>query len=167
MNILATFNSNETEPTEYTDRQTVKAVILNENDEVLLFAGGELPGGGVEEGETNEETLVRELQEEIGATVIIEKEIGNAIAYRDGLSLKYIFTGYKCSFVSFSNPTTVHEEEKGKHAVWVPRLEAITKIENEIKDIKNKGIEFYGIEDYQRKVFNREVAVVFLKEVIK
>ncbi len=167
MNILAIFNSNEIEPTNYVDRPTVKAVIINNNDEVLLFAGGELPGGGVEDGETNEQALARELQEEIGAVALVEKEIGNVFAYRDGLNQRYFFTGYKCSFVSFSNPTTVHEEEKGKYAVWVPRLEAIAKIENEIQDIKAKGLEFFGIEEYQRKVFNREVAVVFLKEVAK
>lgn len=167
MNILATFYSTEVEPTDYNDRPTVKAVIINENDEVLLFAGKELPGGGVEDGETNEQALVRELQEEIGAVVLIEKKIGNAICYRDLAKLKYIFTGYKCSLLSIGTPTTVQEIEKDKPAVWIPRLEAITKIENEVKDIKAKGADFFGIENYQRKVFTREVAVVFLREVGK
>ena len=73
MNILATFNDNDFEPTDYIDRPTVKAVILNDQDEVLLFSGG-LPGGGVEDGETNEQALARECMEEIGGTISIGKK---------------------------------------------------------------------------------------------
>ena len=91
MNILAIFSENTTEPSTYADRETVKAVIRNDNDEVLLLNGTH-PGGGVEEGETQEVALVRELMEEMGATVEIVQELGNVITYRDELQKRYVFT---------------------------------------------------------------------------
>ncbi len=112
MNILATLNDNYFEPTDYIDRPTVKSVIINDNDEVLLFSGG-LPGGGVEISETNEQALVRECMEEIGATVSIDRELGNVVAYRDVLQCKYVFTGYLCSLLSLGSPTTDIEHEMG------------------------------------------------------
>ena len=53
----------------------IKAVIVNSNNEVLLCYSNNnyhLPGGHLEEGETLEEGLVREIQEETG--VLIPKE---------------------------------------------------------------------------------------------
>lgn len=164
MNILATFNDNNFEPIDYLDRPTVKAIILNEQNEVLLFSGG-LPGGGVEDGETSQEALARELMEEIGATVSITKKLGNVIAYRDGLKLKYIFTGYQCSLISMGVPTTDQEKEIGKKAIWVKIIGAIESIKNEVEDFKKRKQEFSDIEQYQRRVFNRETALVFLKQI--
>lgn len=165
MNILATFCDNEVESKDYKDRPTVKAVIINDNDEVLLFAGG-LPGGGVEMTETNEEALTRELLEEIGATLEIVRELGNVIAYRDELKLKYIFTGYECSLVSLGNPTTSLRDEIGKSVAWEQRIDLISRFENEIFETK-KSRENFDTETYQRKVFNREAAILFLKQIEK
>ena len=47
---LLTLNSNDFEPQDYEIRKTVKAVIFNDEGEVLMF-GNSLVGGGVEEGE--------------------------------------------------------------------------------------------------------------------
>lgn len=165
MNILATFNDNEFEPADYADRQTVKAVIINNNDEVLLFSGG-LPGGGVENGETNEEALVRELMEEIGATVSITRELGNVVTYRDILKLKYVFTGYECHLVSQTTPVTTIDHEIGKSAVWQKRSDAIKEMEQHIIDVKNDKDQYEG-DRYQRHIFNTEAALIFLKQLSK
>ncbi len=117
MNILGVFHENDFEPTGYQERPTVKAVVVNENDEVLLFSGG-LPGGGVEEGETNEDALRRELLEEVGATIDIVRDLGNVITYRDHIKRKYIFTGYECRLLSLDAPTTTIEHEKDAPFVW-------------------------------------------------
>ncbi|KAF1024243.1 MAG: RNA pyrophosphohydrolase [Acinetobacter bereziniae] len=59
-------------------RMSSHAVILNEQHQVLLlkatYAGCAwgLPGGGLDEGETVHETLIRECQEELGCNVQID-----------------------------------------------------------------------------------------------
>lgn len=163
MNILAVFNDNDFEPIDYKDRPTVKAVIVNEKDEVLLFAGG-LPGGGVEDGETNEQALKRELMEEVGAEVEIVRELGNVITYRDVIKKKYIFTGYECRLISQINPSTTIDHEIGKTATWKKRSEAIKEMENHIVEVKNNKEE-YEDDRYQRHIFNTEAALIFLKQI--
>ena len=162
MNLLATFNENPIEPTDYADRETVKAIIINDNDEVLLFGSG-LPGGGVEEGETLEEALHRELMEEIGATIEIIRELGNVITYRDVLRKKYIFTGYYCQLVSLARPTTTFENEIGVRLSWKNREQTIRDMENHILEVQTKGKEVFEGDRYQAHLFNTKTAIVFLK----
>ena len=68
-------------------RIAVRAILFNENNQIayLHIVGCdkfgqrdhlETPGGGVDEGETLEEALKRELSEELGASVDIIKEVG-------------------------------------------------------------------------------------------
>lgn len=56
------------------------AIIIN-NNKILLTQRGygeykdkwEFPGGKIEENETKEETIIREIKEELDATIIVEK----------------------------------------------------------------------------------------------
>jgi ADP-ribose pyrophosphatase YjhB (NUDIX family) len=62
-------------------RNAVRAIILKENNILMVFLGKtneyKFPGGGVEENETIEEALKREVLEEVGCNVIkIVKKIG-------------------------------------------------------------------------------------------
>lgn len=61
-----------------------QAVILDPQRGVLLavrsdLQGWELPGGGVEDGETDEQTLVRELHEELGVEARVVRFVGSWI----------------------------------------------------------------------------------------
>ena len=71
-------------------RITPRAVILNETDILLqhkVYEDGSeryvLPGGSIEPGETIEQALIRECQEEIGTTIIIDKLLHVADFFRD------------------------------------------------------------------------------------
>jgi 8-oxo-dGTP diphosphatase len=68
-------------------RESTKAIILRGNELLLVNAsvegGYKFPGGGVKPGESYDETLARELQEECGACLIqILEEFGMVIEYK-------------------------------------------------------------------------------------
>lgn len=72
-------------------KKTVRAIII-EDDKLLVFFRRKLkdgkhityyaiPGGHVEENETNEETVIRELKEEMNLDIEIVKYLGELEAY--------------------------------------------------------------------------------------
>ncbi|MFA5934758.1 MAG: NUDIX hydrolase [Candidatus Paceibacterota bacterium] len=81
------FPNNETVPIENTtiSRTAVRTILFNKNNEIALV--GEtyivLPGGGMEKDESYEETIKREVKEEIGYEIDIIGEIGKIIEYRN------------------------------------------------------------------------------------
>lgn len=69
----------------------------------------QLPGGKVDKGETPEQSLIREIQEELGVTAHIDKHIGN---------WKMIIEGDFCCISLFDVTISQepHIQEKNKHA---------------------------------------------------
>jgi TDG/mug DNA glycosylase family protein len=72
-------------------RQNVRAAVIDEHDRILLLRYGDdygdwwvPPGGGREDGETDERTLRRELEEEIG---LVDFEVGHLLWERSGWTL--------------------------------------------------------------------------------
>src|SRR5512141_1800557 len=67
-------------------RTAVRAVILRETDLLMIFSSTvgdyKFPGGGVNEGESHEQALRREIQEECGMSLAeMGPEIGAVIEY--------------------------------------------------------------------------------------
>lgn len=167
MNILKTFNANNFEPSDYEIRETVKGVVVNENNEVLLLKGL-LLGGGIEQGENHEIALAREIMEEAGAEAVIVKSLGTVVQYRDALRKKYIIYGYLCNYIrTASNPTTTQEDEQGTITEWKTKDQAISDLLTQINEIETKGPSAYEGDTYQSKLYNRKTSVIFLQESMK
>lgn len=98
----------------------VVAAILKKEDKILIakkregkpLAGlWEFPGGKIEEGETPEESIIRELMEEMNIKVRVNEYVGESIYdYGDGkiISLK----GFTAEIIEGNIKLTDHDEYK-------------------------------------------------------
>ena len=69
---------------EYTERRAAYVVLVGNDGKVALVAGREkyfLPGGGALPGEAPEETIVREVREELARGVRLTRRLGEATQY--------------------------------------------------------------------------------------
>ena len=106
----------------YIDRPSSYAVIIDHQNRILvvLFRSKYfLPGGGIEGGESSEETIHRELSEEVGLKVKINSKIGTAGEYVDipqeELCVNKIGVFYHCEIVDESK----RESEKDHESFWL------------------------------------------------
>jgi len=115
-------------------RQSTSAFILNERHEVLLvqltsYATNEwnLPGGGVDTGETPVQAVLRELNEELGLkssdlTLRGESQYVNKYTFAEELSLRSGFAGqekYQFVFTCASSTTIAIQPEEISRYEWV------------------------------------------------
>lgn len=137
----------------YKDRLTVKALVLNDKDEILIINNGLLPGGGVEDGEDNITALRRESIEEAGITLSDIKDIGTVIQYRDHIYRKYIIHGYTARFVdNLSKTNPQNQGEADFTHDWYSIDDAIKLVDTSIKQMKNANRDLDGAN--QGKFFN-------------
>lgn len=156
-------NPKTIEPEDYADRFTVKAVIVNNEGNVLLFRSN-LIGGGVEEGETNEQALHREVLEETGIEIEIIKPLGQVIAYRDATKQIYRMFGYECKYIrKVKEPI----DETTNPAFWENPKDSISRFQSDIYMLKKADKSLYEPAVYEAKLYNREMSLIFLKESFK
>lgn len=137
MHILATIGQVDTS-IQYTDRPTVKAVIKKDN-KVLILNKGLLPGGGIDLGESDQDAITRELQEELGVTVKDVQEIGTVVQYRNLLEKKYLINGYVASLETAGGLTNPQDEGEAQFTIqWLALKDALTFVAESIEEVKLK-----------------------------
>ena len=103
--------------------EVVCAVIMNENNEVFVCKRGpgrtlegkwEFPGGKVEVNETHEQTIIREIKEELDSDILPIKYIGKNYHEYNDLDKPFSITmyGYICKLVNGELTLSEHTEKK-------------------------------------------------------
>ena len=117
--MTATFGT-KIDRVEYVVREGAYAVIVDDKSVAAIQGGGGfyLPGGGIEVNENHNTTLVRELEEECGASIEILDLIGQATDFlfspTENCHFEKRGTFYRGRFTSRPN----------QNLVWVPVLES-------------------------------------------
>jgi ADP-ribose pyrophosphatase YjhB (NUDIX family) len=125
-------------------RPAVAAIVTNGDGRLLLQRRSDnglwaVPGGGVEIGESVSAAMVREVREETGLTVAIERLVGvysdptlQVVRYADGNVVHYISTLFACRILGgsletcdesldlqFFDPARLPEDMLGMHRIRV------------------------------------------------
>ncbi len=123
----------------YKDRVGARGILVDTDGRIALMHVAnrgyhKLPGGGMDEGEEIEDTLRRELKEEMGAESIeILSEVGQITEYREGMNMRSI---HQCFLARLNgeiglSEQTSEEREHGYKTVWVKGIdEAIELVES-------------------------------------
>lgn len=116
-------------------REAVRGIIKSDNKILLIYSekNGDykLPGGGIEEGESNIDALIREVEEEAGVRVEVLEEVLQVTEYDEGQYgdcdvFKMVSTYYKCKIVKeMKQNLDSYELEMGFIPKWVDIDEAI------------------------------------------
>lgn len=161
MNILAYIGQID-ESIQYIDRPTVK-VIIRKDDTVLILNNGLLPGGGIDENESERDAISRELKEELGATVQGIEHIGTVIQYRNFLSKRYIIHGYTATLASIGDPTDPQDEGEAQFTwSWLTIDRALELVSNAIALAKTKPMDD---DANQGKLYNLMTTYELLKRL--
>lgn len=94
---------------------SVKGVITDRDDRVLLLRNvrdeWELPGGKLEPGEVPEDCLVREIAEETGWSVVVQRILDSWV-YRIHEGVEVLIVTYGCQLMTDRPPQVSHEHKE-------------------------------------------------------
>jgi ADP-ribose pyrophosphatase YjhB (NUDIX family) len=143
----------------YIDRPTVKVIIKTDNT-VLILNDGLLPGGGVDENESDSDAITRELHEEIGSTVRNIRNIGTVIQYRNFLGKRYVINGYVAALASSGGST--NPQDDGEAQLWLTVDDALELVSSSIAIAKTKPL---NNDVNQSKLYNLMTTYELLKQL--
>ena len=161
MNILATIGT--VDPSlQYADRPTVK-VVVKKDDQLIILNEGLLPGGGIDPGESDQDAIRRELQEELVITLRDTHEIGTVVQYRILINKKYLISGYTAELETTGGPTNPQDEREARIITrWLTLDEAMIYVSGSIDKVKLKPMDDA---DNQSKLYNLMTTFELLKSL--
>jgi 8-oxo-dGTP pyrophosphatase MutT (NUDIX family) len=140
-----------TEPASYTTRNTAKGIILDAHRKIALVSKKGsgyyfLPGGGVEEGETPEQALMRECGEEMGHSIKIDKKFATTSEYRAKSGELYQASCFMARLAEDGEEVEIIPEDSsyGMETLWITRAEAIELFKKQLKKITDKTDNYYN-----------------------
>ena len=136
---------------DFLDRLTGKAIVLDSDSKIALVGSSlnniyTLPGGGIDQGETIEEGIIREITEEIGCNAKIDYMLGIIDDYRNRDKAHCINHCAVAKVVGQKGIPKLTEEEKknGLHVKWVILEEALDILNKEKVSVLRGEINFYN-----------------------
>jgi len=133
-------------------RKATRAIVLNGANILLLYTKRyhdySLPGGGIDEGESNIDGLIRELKEETGAHNVQNiQEFGLYEEFRPwhktGFDIVHMQSYcYVCTIDDelLDPELESHEVDNGMHPIWMNIHQAISHNEHTIANSEKKGL---------------------------
>jgi len=133
-------------------RKATRAIVLDGENILLLYTKRyhdySLPGGGIDEGESNIDGLVRELKEETGAHSVQNiHEFGLYEEFRPWYKSDFDIVHmksycYVCSIAEELHEPELesHEIDNGMHPIWMNIHQAISHNEHTIAKSEKKGL---------------------------
>jgi 8-oxo-dGTP diphosphatase len=118
----------------YVVRPSAYGIVENEKGEiatVLTPNGTTLPGGGIEAGETPEEAVVREVQEECGLIVRPGAFLARAVQFIYSRSERTYYEKRSVFLCAHVLGTTVATEGADHELIWLPRQVAVARLYHE------------------------------------
>ena len=145
----------------YRLRKSARAILINENGHIATqylqnYGYHKLPGGGVDQGESVEEALKREILEEVGCQCEIVKSVGLVIEYRNKYDMIHLSFCYVAKVVGPIGEPQLEEGEieEGQTTLWLSAEDILEKMKSDIPQ------KFEG-----HFILKREIA--FLEEFLK